>query len=885
MKFNYEFKAEELEYLRKLGIKSIDNFVKDVNDKKSTSLLDVFSVDLFREAASLNKDEIEALEDSERKNIYLAVKNLLNDAGIVEPNIEKNSIDYKHYVLDVTEFAVGIKAKLSDKHQYYESALFLTREDYVNIKKSENKTEKEIMLLQAYDELCTYDLVPKIPENITEIANQELDEYLNTYNHVFSDDLDLKTDILKFSELKFDDFLIAVTEKEEYLTDNQKIIKEFIEVSLGLGDLNVNITNTSKATYMMKVLFTAAAFMDIKEGKNLVDVYKTNYFNVDSIQDKNVKEKINTLRINAENFEKYPRIVSKNIMELGEGINSEDLNKILTDDKDEKYVISEEIVNNDLSILKGKQEEIIKEKNLITEELQQIDEQIKNIEELQNKDYLSKEEQRLLLENLSEDYINEIISDLKKSMDELAVSEDVNNIDTKDLETEYKNTSNIVSNLESELSIYSTYEDTQKRISVLEKLTSGTSYDDLSNDEQKLVNNNLSIHEYEESLNDQKQRLELIAERNEKLKKAKEELDILKTNIKYHYFKLIIEILTKIKNKEELTEEEKKIVSSKLDIEDVKNQLEIFNKKKELLNNNLKDSNERELTIKNSFEFVEKNIKNSIEKDKQSEKNKIDKTDKEKIDVEPIDEEEEIKRVERRTDLLEKFRKFLVFGVGFGTGIALSCVPGIGTIRMVAAAAKLVNSGINLWTKKHPEGKIAEIINATKDKIKNKFPGITNKLEILKEKFKKVPLNLFVNGVSAGYLVGNVVEFTTRKTVFEHFKPGDKVIDATDVNPDKVLTDNADKVIDKTPVAEPTFSFQPGETIDLSNIKQGYVYSGSNNPVNLITSVGKNAVVDRIVTTPNGEKWIHLLQSDGKTYYAWFKLSDLEAAVEKGIAR
>ena len=69
--------------------------------------------------------------------------------------------------------------------------------------------------------------------------------------------------------------------------------------------------------------------------------------------------------------------------------------------------------------------------------------------------------------------------------------------------------------------------------------------------------------------------------------------------------------------------------------------------------------------------------------------------------------------------------------------------------------------------------------------------------------------------------------------------------------------------------------------MDLSSIQRGYVASDSSNPVDLITSVGKDAVFDKAVTTSSGEIWYHFKQSNGLGY-AWFPKSVIDGLTETG---
>lgn len=787
MKFNYEFTPEQFDYIRKLGVKSIDNLYGKL-DEQAVAIYDIFSIDLFKDVVSYKKEEIAEFEDKDKMVTYYKIKDLLTDSGIDEPNAEKTSNEYISYVDQAMAFALGIKARLNDNKAFYDSAINLSVEEYSKIKAKENKTENEEKLLAAYEELQSYNLVAPLPEDYEAKKDDELKSCLSVYSKVFSEDIDLRTDILKFENIKYADFLTSVTEKDEYLTENQKVIKEFIQNKLGLGGLNKINLISDRETYLTKVVFIATAVIDIKNGYDM-SKYLNNLLadDLSTITDDKLKNHIIEVKENIDSFKKFAR---SNTMKSFNASENYDLSNTVTI---EDYKIVNRIPEE--KIISGIEDEKKREKYLkIKHELIYLYPEPKNYDKATYEEYANKVEQEYI-NNLQYTYVGKNIAKEKdqKAMEDAYVSDEM-------LEKDFA----ILNNKDKEL--------VEKRQELSKKITS------------------------------------------------------LKNNI---------EVLNKVLNKKQLTEEELNTLTTIKGRKNFDNEVELekFCKQKiseyeEELNKLTEELNELRKendTVKIASSFIERNIKN-YEKD---------------------EEEEEVEKVEHRKDLLEKFKKFLVFGLGFGTGVALSCVPGVGTVRMVAAAAKLVNSGINLWTKKHPEGKIAKVVNAAKDKIKNKFPKMTEKLEILKGKLKRVPLNLFVNGVSAGYLVGNIVELTTGKTVFEHFKPENKVVNVTPVEPDKLspnVNDNVDNVIENVPTAEPTFSYQPGQTLDLSSLPQGYAASGSNSAVDLITKVGKDAVFDRAVTTPSGELWYHFKQANGLGY-AWFKASDIEALVEKGITR
>ena len=236
-----------------------------------------------------------------------------------------------------------------------------------------------------------------------------------------------------------------------------------------------------------------------------------------------------------------------------------------------------------------------------------------------------------------------------------------------------------------------------------------------------------------------------------------------------------------------------------------------------------------------------------------------------------------------------------IFTGGFATGLALSCVPGIGTIRMAMATAKLGVSAVNFVSEKLGHGKIINIsqkIEQLKNsKFAKKHPKIAAGVDKAYEVLTSKKFNLFVNGVSAGYITGNVIEMVTGKTVLENIKstlkPEETVIDTPSQNfnqsgssepstPEVATQVPADIPVDLTPVQ--------GQTYDLSEIAKGYVASGNKDAVNLITSAGKDAVFDRAVTAGDGQIWYHFKQANGLGY-AWFPKDVVEEVIEKSISR
>lgn len=245
-----------------------------------------------------------------------------------------------------------------------------------------------------------------------------------------------------------------------------------------------------------------------------------------------------------------------------------------------------------------------------------------------------------------------------------------------------------------------------------------------------------------------------------------------------------------------------------------------------------------------------------------------------------------------------------IFTGGFATGLALSCVPGIGTIRMAMATAKLGVSAVNFVSEKLGHGKIINIsqkIEQLKNsKFAKKHPKIAAGVDKAYEVLTSKEFNLFVNGVSAGYITGNVIEMVTGKTVLENIKsavkpnetPGPDAFSGADGDNGALAENTNGTTPDPKPPVTPTetpeipIDLTPvqGQTYDLSEIAKGYVASGNKDAVNLITSAGKDAVFDRAVTAGDGQIWYHFKQANGLGY-AWFPKDVVEEVIEKSISR
>ena len=781
------FTSEDLEYLRSLEVKSID-ILSDGMLKPSDKGL--FDKEFYLSLAKLSKEEIENNPDltDEAKNNYLDIKKYLEELGYSEPEekstANKDDMDHLNAVL------TGIDVKLHHAEDIYNKALNLdlTKLEYDALIAKEPKTDEEKAVLAAYQDLLASGLV-----SVKAFNKDAMAKYLGYYNDFSSNvNSDLKTKILQIENLSYQDFFNAVTKPATELSENEVIIKEFIDKNLKDSIVMQNGTIDEKEEFLYGVVIYATAFIDTKNLRNLSDTY-ANYLFADDLSALDNDEYAKNQVIEVQNqFYAARKIARKSLLdeyEYGKSLNSDKILVPLSD--------YEEANNMPLADIKEKVNNQAKRATLLN-----IKEEL--ISKYPEPEEYNEESYREYAKNVKEKYIDVILHERITA---------------------------------------------ESRENNKEKLTEAQILADL-----EILDNESN---------------KLIAERENKA-------EVIAVYKKYQ------EVLSKYVNKEELTQEEQDIfdtiktynhVSPDANLEEfARNKLDEYSSLVTQLTKELDELRKQSNAIKLAQSYLKKALKDVEEKG---------------LTEEPIDEVvEEPIRITSRKDLL---KKWLAFGLGFVGGIALSCTPGVGAIRMTLAALKLASSAVKVWTNKHPDGRIARVISNAKETVTGKFPRITAGLSNINRKLNSSPLNTAINGVLVGYLVGNIFEMVTGDTIYEAIKPGEKVIDTT-VVPDvpesgNVVTDDvvSDTVVDQVVENVTNNTLIPGSTIDLSSISQGYVASGATNPVDLITSVGKDAVFDRAVTAADGSVWYHFKQSNGLGY-AWFKAEVIDNLVN-GISR
>ena len=179
--------------------------------------------------------------------------------------------------------------------------------------------------------------------------------------------------------------------------------------------------------------------------------------------------------------------------------------------------------------------------------------------------------------------------------------------------------------------------------------------------------------------------------------------------------------------------------------------------------------------------------------------------------------------------------------VGLGASIVVPSVglSGVGAIRITYSAAKFANKVVSKGFLGGKPTPVDKVIDLAKETVKEKYgtTKIYQKAQAMNQFLKKPEVQWFINGVSVGYLAGNILNLH------------DKVFDgAKNVNVPKGTTEQLSDTSTVNPspepevptVEEPTLPNVPtgargeiqydwlktGETIDLSNVHEGFKTAG-----------------------------------------------------------
>lgn len=266
-----------------------------------------------------------------------------------------------------------------------------------------------------------------------------------------------------------------------------------------------------------------------------------------------------------------------------------------------------------------------------------------------------------------------------------------------------------------------------------------------------------------------------------------------------------------------------------------------------------------------------KEVQSQADKKVSNLKDKLDKLDKlDNLKGQRGKEKTEAPKEKKRYDLMYKA---LAGVAGFGLGFGMAMVPGIGTIRMELAIAKLAvsatNTAICAWTKRHPEGKVAKFIDARRAKreerqaeFRENHPKIAKAVDVARNVIRSPYTKWFTNGVALGYISGNIYEGV--KNYMDSRVPTDQITATDDypVKPDDPIS----------PVITST-GFSVGDSgIDVSSIKEGFKDSFGNGRTHLMTELGKNV---EIIGEQNGMYSLRSLV-DGELY-GWLPKDAVDA--------
>lgn len=304
----------------------------------------------------------------------------------------------------------------------------------------------------------------------------------------------------------------------------------------------------------------------------------------------------------------------------------------------------------------------------------------------------------------------------------------------------------------------------------------------------------------------------------------------------------------------------------------------------------------------------------SFSSDSSNDENNLRNSDNEENNNLNPEENDEEKKKARKQKIKKNVRIALAGSVGVIAGVGLSLVIQPGTSGVIISVgrlgyslskkiAKKVDKKIRVCTEKMDEnsrikkiiGKVYEVDNKfqqsldeKKEKFKAKNPVIMNMVSTVNNLLKKPETQVFLNGVAIGYTIGKISQTIYKwheaKVGLEKVEQSDIVqkSEVTKTEP-KMMKDipDIDQKTTPTKVITPpdsTPTFDPTKPVDLSSIGEGYVSSYSSDPVSLITSVGKNAMFDKI-NVVDGQAWVHFTQANGAGY-AWFPADEVLKALD-----
>ena len=240
--------------------------------------------------------------------------------------------------------------------------------------------------------------------------------------------------------------------------------------------------------------------------------------------------------------------------------------------------------------------------------------------------------------------------------------------------------------------------------------------------------------------------------------------------------------------------------------------------------------------------------------------------------------------------------------------------PGVGAFLVPASIVKLSmtfgSKGINLYCKKHPDGKFTKFVDKQKAKDharveKFEETNIGKKVKVVKNFLNKKEVKWALNGFAMGYLGYNVFHvihgFTTTTRIGTmnpensydptirgrvhptiNSSPAD-VSNTVAETVNNTVTETAETVANTTSSVEQ--AIEAGQVVDVSSISKGFVSSTAPEPVQLLQSAGKHVVLDQQVVLENGQEMWHMMQTDANGVsigkgLGWFTKEDVINAAQ-----
>lgn len=946
---NHDYTAEEV----KIQEKICENFVIDSLKQKGITL-ELFIEDKINEFETLNHSD--KLEEFEKLMILINEENEETKETLRNNLIEKmkKSLVIENYS-NGYDFAKDVqKAKeIILKNSNLESKINSI------IEETSEKIEEKNKDLDLVD-----NIIDKI-NMLSSINNETLIalyiEIIEDINKVTDDNEKKELYSKLISELK--DMLIDSKEIE-----NEEQLNELIEkIKENLIEFDASTENLLNANnFNLESIKKSRAHRKVKYESEITEIERLEEFIKD--QENNIYSKIvpNYL-IN--NLDKNLILINKVINNEEDKEKKEQLAEMYNSLKKDKDYLIENGENCSKKTLKemfernfeGNYEETIK--NILIETSNNIDEEIIKLEEEKKSLELSVKSMEFLVTNTSK-----MFEDLKNVLESKEEKAQINIVDDKvEILVKKENEERIYTTKDNEvlklLDTYNNETNLEEKEKIIERLKETILNSDLKVSTKSLpLQIELLNQEYDnlkKDLNNEKIGIKKLSGinnptielylNNKKImsinnsevvdlynlyinESNEEEKEKIEQKLKDKILKIKAQ---EIKNKEKkLSEiEERKIeIASKKEIKKELDLITDLEKQKEVYYNILSDGI-NEFNEKENEENINEKIENFVNN---HEKLSIFENypRKEKIKKELIEQIQEGIKTKKATftDEMQNIwnkaiKKALPFALGTVSGFKLSMlassVPVVREVLLVTSVTKITISTINKladnakmyeetgeYKGKMPIGLAKGALNL-RNKIvsivSNKKPNWIEKANKMREKMKQTPINYFLNGVSIGYIAGNIYQLSKANNIANELNNNsndttNKVVEGVSETPslsvetvvDPVTETTVETITDTVTETAEIINFdtldttinnleglieqglipKKGDVMDLSSILRGYISSDATNSVPLMEEVAKNAIFEKISVSPTGELMCHFKQANGFDY-SWIKLKDV----------